>query len=588
MKWGALLAFTTAIAAAPQRDEVRVSAHAYSQPQLHLTAQTNLVQLEVVVRDPRGRAVTGLKQSDFEVLDEGKPSEIAAFSMMSRDEKPAGTATPDSPIPSPFEAVVVGRPPEPPRRSTLLFFDDLHGTAIELQRTKLAARGFIKEGLGAGGRAAVFGSSEGLTLDFTSDADALAVAIEKLRSHQRYSENGITPCPRITPYQAFLIVHNDFDALNAALQELTLCNSTDPSQVTPAVRGRNPGLASVSKTNPLVETVRSQASQTWQQVRDESLNSFDAIESALTRLEHAPGSRVLLVVSTGFLSGLMDKQRTDVIDHAIRAGIVINAIDAKGLWSEAPSRPFDQALETASLPNQTFNFETSTIASRNFAMDEAMQEFASGTGGLFFHNNNDLSAGFAQLAAIPQTVYLLAIRPDSEAAGKYRKLKVRLTAKSNGYVQTRPGYFTPANPVAGDMTAEWRPLDRALTGSDIQTAIPVQVTALPGTGGKGETIVSTLIHVDIAPLKFAQRADRHMQKLSFIGALLDPSGKMVAAKEGAMELALKDDTLARLTGSGMNAGLTFAAPPGAYKLRVVVQDAEGKIATQNLAVEVPK
>jgi hypothetical protein len=63
---------------------------------------------------------------------------------------------------------------------------------------------------------------------------------------------------------------------------------------------------------------------------------------------------------------------------------------------------------------------------------------------------------------------------------------------------------------------------------------------------------------------------------------------MITAKEGEMDLALKDDSLARLTGSGVNAGLKLAAPPGAYKVRVVVQDAEGKMASQDQNVDVGK
>lgn len=74
----------------------------------------------------------------------------------------------------------------------------------------------------------------------------------------------------------------------------------------------------------------------------------------------------------------------------------------------------------------------------------------------------------------------------------------------------------------------------------------------------------------------------------FIGEPVDAGGKMVAAKEGEMDLALKDDSLARLTGSGVNAGLKLAAPPGAYKLRVVVQDAEGRMASQDRNVEAAK
>ena len=77
-----------------------------------------------------------------------------------------------------------------------------------MQRTQAAAKRFIKDGLGPGARTAVFAASEGLTLDFTADGDALTAAIEKLRTHQRMSENGLQPCPRITPYQAYLIANN--------------------------------------------------------------------------------------------------------------------------------------------------------------------------------------------------------------------------------------------------------------------------------------------------------------------------------------------------------------------------------------------
>jgi hypothetical protein len=340
--------------------------------------------------------------------------------------------------------------------------------------------------------------------------------------------------------------------------------------------------------DPQVMAVRAQASATWQQARGDSLNEFDAIDKALTLLQKAPGTRVLLMVSTGFLSGMMDGDRNAAIDRAIHAGIVINALDAKGLWSEAPGRSFSDTAQTAGgLPLATFIFEDSTVGSRNDAMNEAMQDFASGTGGLFFHNNNDLVGGFAQLAAVPETTYLVAIRPDTEGgAGKYHKLKVRLTQKGSNYAQARPGYFTPAN--TPPVEVKGRPIDDQVLGSDVLTSIPVQVTPRSGKTAAGDPAVSLTIHVDLAPLKFTQRDDRHVQKLTFVGALLDASGKMVAAKEGTMDLALKDETLTRLTASGVNAGLNFIVPPAPYRVRVVVQDADGKMAALNQTVEMPK
>ena len=153
----AALAACACIAAAQlaQQDEVRVSAHVYTPPQLRLTAQAQLVQLEVVVRDSHGQPVAGLKQGDFDVLDEGKPRAIAAFSVETRGHAPPTSEV--SPASASAIKATIGAPPRPPAppapRSTLLFFDDLHASGGELQRTQAAAKLFIQDGLGPGVRA---------------------------------------------------------------------------------------------------------------------------------------------------------------------------------------------------------------------------------------------------------------------------------------------------------------------------------------------------------------------------------------------------------------------------------------------------
>jgi VWFA-related protein len=531
MRWASVLA-ACACLSGQQTDEIRVSAHVYSPPQLRLTTQATLVQLDAVVRDPRGRAVSGLKQGDFEVLDEGKPREIAAFSMVTREGMRASdppAASSGAPYPQRARAHA-----ETPIRSTLLFFDDPHGSPGELQRAQLAAREFVKAGPGPGAQSAVYSASAGLTLDFTADPEAVTAGIGKLHSHQRVSENGLQPCPRITSYQAYLIVYNDLDALNAAVQEAQQClNAVDTSAA--GVLGRSTGLTSLRNANPTVVAVKAQASATWEQAHTDSQGSFDAVGKALTVLSKAPGTRVLLMASTGFLSGRMDSEKTEAIDRAIRNGIVLNALDAKGLWSEAPGR---QSETVGALPTATFLFETSGIGSRNDAVNNVMAEFASGTGGLFFHNSNDLVGGFSQLGAAPETTYQIAFHPETNSpAGQYHKLKVRLTFKGSDYVQTRPGYVTPTSAPAAAQP-ELRPIDRETMASDVLTAIPIHLTVKAGRNEKGDTMVSTSIHVELTPLQFTQRDDRHTQKLVFIAVLLDSVGRIVAAKEGEMDLAL--------------------------------------------------
>jgi hypothetical protein len=70
--------------------------------------------------------------------------------------------------------------------------------------------------------------------------------------------------------------------------------------------------------------------------------------------------------------------------------------------------------------------------------------------------------------------------------------------------------------------------------------------------------------------------------------LLDEKGEMVTAKEGTMELALMPENLARMKAKGVNAELTLSAPPGPYRVRVTVQEANGKMAALNQTVVIPR
>ena len=73
-----------------------------------------------------------------------------------------------------------------------------------------------------------------------------------------------------------------------------------------------------------------------------------------------------------------------------------------------------------------------------------MADLAEGTGGTYFHNNNDLEGGLKSLAAAPEYLYLLefslqGVKPN----GTYHPLKVEV-APTGLTLQARRGYFVPA------------------------------------------------------------------------------------------------------------------------------------------------
>ena len=72
-----------------------------------------------------------------------------------------------------------------------------------------------------------------------------------------------------------------------------------------------------------------------------------------------------------------------------------------------------------------------------------MIELTDGTGGTFFHNNNDLDAGFRGITETPETVYVLELSlADVKPDGHYHALKVNVN-REGVKVQARRGYFLP-------------------------------------------------------------------------------------------------------------------------------------------------
>jgi hypothetical protein len=62
------------------------------------------------------------------------------------------------------------------------------------------------------------------------------------------------------------------------------------------------------------------------------------------------------------------------------------------------------------------------------ASGDVMADLAYSTGGIYFHNNNDLEEGFRQTAERPEYIYVLGFLTQ-KLDSKFHKLKVTVTAK---------------------------------------------------------------------------------------------------------------------------------------------------------------
>jgi VWFA-related protein len=332
---------------------------------------SRLVQLEVVVRDSRGRSVAGLKKDDFAVYDSGKNRELTAFSVaLSNAAVHASPTSSNSLPPTPPGLAQPSDTPQPnslaqsatPVRWIAIHFDDINTPAGDLAHAKVASKRFVSEAAATGDRIGVFTTSAGRTTDFTGDTSSVLTAIAAVQSHPRMPPGGLSSCPRMAPYDAYQIVNNDPNVMKVKILEACQCGGSDPtnglcrsaeaiqpSELLSPTFGQGGGA-------DIIESVKAQAQQTWNLAHQLSQMTLEAIRSDLVSLGGKSGSRMLLLASSGFLSGMLEEQQDAIINEAVRGGVVINSLDAKGLYAEAPGGPINETNDLVNIPTSSTVF----------------------------------------------------------------------------------------------------------------------------------------------------------------------------------------------------------------------------------------
>ncbi|HEY9141878.1 MAG TPA: VWA domain-containing protein [Bryobacteraceae bacterium] len=550
--------------------EIRATTTPYfPKPAYTIKAETRLVEIGVVVRDGNGHPVSGLDKSDFQVWDNGKQHEITVFSVQSLAPAPTAAAAPAVPratMGGPAPAPVAAKP-----RFIALVFDDISMPIGDLFHAKVAAKRFLRSGMAATDRLAVLTTSSGLLLPFTTDKAALSQAIDKvvLRTARKPEERG---CPSFTEYEAYVTAnHLDLIVLNEKANEVIGCDRgicQNSGQNTP-----------ISPLEPpcgqAIAVAVDRAGWLWEQVQRRSLDTIVTLRDIVDYMAQMNGTRVIALASSGFLAGTLESDRDRVIDHALRANVVINSLDAKGLYTEDP--------QVAGMHGKMTIYGLNLGMRPQDAANGVLAYLAEGTGGSFFHSNNDLDLGFGKLGMQPETSYLLGFTPDPPD-GKYHKLRVSLTENRHDDVQARKGYMAVVAPE--DKPAPERRIDREAFSGNQSNDVPVTVTGRPDKLESGRPVARVAFHWDAAKMRFQLQDGARSLKLHIVTALLDDRGDFIAGKESALEFALSESTFARAVSGGLNTSMSLQAPAGRYRLRtVVVEDGEAHISANTQAVE---
>src|SRR6185312_10489227 len=217
--------------------------------------------------------------------------------------------------------------------------------------------------------------------------------------------------------------------------------------------------------------------------------------------------------------------------------------------------------------------------------DGDLAGLAEETGGVYYHNNNDLARGARQLSTPDEWSYVLAFAPGAKADGEMHRLRVSLDGRRGDRVQARSAFAM-------------QPTDRSPMPMALQRAFIASIAASANSNGIGirfDDIAegpSLRVQFGIAPtsVEWARIGGRIVNKFYVVAALLDGTGKFVQGEQEEIRLQLRPASWKKLAAVGMQlrGSLGLTVPAGAYRLRLMAGDAYSHhFFSQTAAVVVP-
>ena len=301
-----------------------------------------------------------------------------------------------------------------------------------------------------------------------------------------------------------------------------------------------------------------------------------------------PGQRSMVVVSPGFLTPETDmlQDYMDVVERALHADVMISALDARGLYVVLPGGDISRAIVPSNRIRGGHGASVSKLDSAQ-AEGDILSDLANATGGAFFHNNNDLNAGFKQVSATPEYFYTLGFSPQNmKLDGSYHKLKVSLKNPARLTLQTRRGYYAPKH--AADPAEEAKQeIQDAIFSQEEMHDLPVELHTQFFKSSDTEAKLSVLAHVDVKSIHYRKIDGRNTNELAVVSALFNQNGVFLQGTQKNVTMRWKDETLNKLA-SGITLKTSFDVKPGSYLVRLVVRDTDGQLmSAENGAIEIP-
>jgi VWFA-related protein len=508
--------------------------------------QTELVLVNVTVRDKNGNFVRGLKPQDFTILEDNKPQKVDSFDVEDIDAVATQNVAQAKPLPSPLSQPANPAGAAPPaassqnqfkdRRIIVLFFDLSAMEPDEIDRAVTSAEHYVDTQMAPADLVSIvsLGSALLVNQDFTSDRDVLKKQLQAFSSGSGQGfEEGTTGSTEGTPDtgQAFTADDTEYNIFN-----------TD--------------------------------------------RRLEALRSVAEKLSHLDQKKSLIYFSSGMdRTGIENQSELRAATNAaVRANLAIYTMDMRGLQALVAGGE----AQNASLRGTSAYSGQATInaLNSNFTTQETLVTLASDTGGRAFLDSNDFGQVFKGVQQDTSTYYLLGYRSTNPARdGRYRRITVKVNIPGVK-IDYRRGYYAPADYKHSTKEDKELQLQQELASELPTTDLPLYLSTAYFRVETNKFYIPISLVVPGSEIPFTRSSDRDKATLDVIGIVTDGQHHAVTQIRDTVKLAV--DTSSEVQKKNVQYDTGLSLPPGKFHLKFVVRENQtGRMGSFETDLDVP-
>jgi VWFA-related protein len=542
-----------------------------------ITLKAQLVTMDVLVKNKRGKYITDLKAEDFTLFENDIQQKIEFFepplaggNVANQPDTSAGKSVPSTGKPLNIISLV------------------LDGQTTGLANMKQVREGtlkYIREHIADTDTVAVFGIANDLQLiqTFTRDKTKLITAVENAYTVTATNKNS---------------ERNEMTEQIARLrEEINGSPGANLSQSPAATIQGSAAARAMIAARVLEQFIKLRSQLSLQQARP-ILATLAAICEAQRAI---PGKKTLVLFSQGFItSSILDWQVQSTIDIANRANVAIYIIDSSGLstnnpqsGSYIPSSPLGGIAATGSPESRSkavggeslFDHVRYEGASRE---QDILYRISGDTGGEFLKGNNDIGRGLERIDEDIRARYTLAYySTDSNLDGNFRKLKIEVR-KPDASVMARSGYYAIANNEVVPLSVEDRKLIANFASAQANPALPLSMELSPFRYSGGHYIVPLAVEIPPGAVKFERKGDKQQMQLDVLGVIRETEDKIISRLGGYFNVEMAPEQFQFIQNNNIFYRQDMELAPGIYQIEFMIRDRlSGKMAARREKLVLP-